>query len=192
MAASTARQCLRKEGGSTHSDRRSQACARESCDDMAVTLAQRPHPASADRTGRFDRMEKFVIDGGAPLSGTVIPAGNKNAALPCIAASALTSDEVVVRNIPRIRDVQAMLDLLEDLGATVEWRGEHEVAICAGGVTAESTVDARISTLIRASFLPAGPLLTVFARANMPPPGGDVIGRRRLDPHLDAFRALGA
>src|ERR1700750_383965 len=145
MAASTARQCLRKEGDSTHSDRRSQASARESCDDMAVTLAQRPHPASAGRTGRFDRMEKFVIDGGAPLSGTVIPAGNKNAALPCLAASALTSDEVVVRNIPRIRDVQAMLDLLEDLGATVEWRGEHEVAICAAGITPESAIDPRIS-----------------------------------------------
>ncbi len=78
-------------------------------------------------------MEKFVIDGGIPLSGTVVPAGNKNAALPCLAASALTAEEVVVRNVPRIRDVQAMLDLLEHLGATVEWRGEHEVAICAAG-----------------------------------------------------------
>src|SRR3954469_11067701 len=192
MAASTARQCLRKEGDSTHSDRRSQASARESCDDMAVTLAQRPHPDSGGRHGRFDRMEKFLIDGGAPLSGTVTPAGNKNAALPCLAASALTSDEVVVRNVPRIRDVQAMLDLPEDLGAAVEWRGDHEVAICAAGITAESTVDARISARIRASFLIAGPLLARFGRADMPPPGGDVIGRRRLDPHLDAFRALGA
>src|SRR3954465_5311020 len=133
MAASTARQCLRREGDSTHSDRRSQASARESCDDMAVTLAQRPHPASGGRTGRFDRMEKFVIDGGAPLSGTVIPARNKNAALPCLAASALTSDEVVVRNVPRIRDVQAMLDLLEDLGAAVEWRGDKEGGGGGGG-----------------------------------------------------------
>ena len=137
-------------------------------------------------------MEKFVIDGGVPLSGTVIPAGNKNAALPCLAASALTAEEVVVRNIPRIRDVQAMLDLLEDLGATVEWRGEHEVAICAAGITSESRVDPRISSKIRASFLLAGPLLARFGRADMPPPGGDVIGRRRLDPHLDAFKALGA
>src|SRR6478672_5615562 len=108
---------------------------------MAVTLAQRPHPTTGSPTGRFDRMEKFVIDGGLPLSGTVVPAGNKNAALPCLAASALTADEVVVRNVPRIRDVQAMIDLLENLGATVEWRGEHEVAICAAGITAESTVD---------------------------------------------------
>src|SRR3954453_4589790 len=192
MAASTARQCLRKEGEATHSVRRSQASARESCDDMAVTLAQRSATAFGGGHGRFDRMEKFVIDGGSPLSGTVVPAGNKNAALPCLAASALTADEVVVRNVPRIRDVQAMLDLLEDLGATVEWRGEHAVAICAAGITAESTVDPRISARIRASFLLAGPLLARFGRADMPPPGGDVIGRRRLDPHLDAFQALGA
>src|SRR3954453_1405720 len=192
MAASTARQCLRKEGEATHSVRRSQASARESCDDMAVTLAQRSATAFGGGHGRFDRMEKFVIDGGSPLSGTVVPAGNKNAALPCLAASALTADEVVVRNIPRIRDVQAMLDLLEDLGATVEWRGDHAVAICAAGITAESSVAPRISARIRASFLLAGPLLARFGRADMPPPGGDVIGRRRLDPHLDAFRSLGA
>ena len=137
-------------------------------------------------------MEKFVIDGGIPLSGNVVPAGNKNAALPCLAASALTAEEVVVRNVPRIRDVQAMLDLLEHLGATVEWKAEHDVAICAAGITAESFVDPRLSARIRASFLLAGPLLARFGRADMPPPGGDVIGRRRLDPHLDAFRALGA
>src|SRR3954454_13155009 len=159
---------------------------------MAVTLAQRSATAFEGRHGRFDRMEKFVIDGGSPLSGTVVPAGNKNAALPCLAASALTADEVVVRNIPRIRDVQAMLDLLEDLGATVEWRGEHEVAICAAGITSESRVDPRISSKIRASFLLAGPLLARFGRADMPPPGGDVIGRRPLDPHLDAFQGLRA
>src|SRR3954469_3914539 len=159
---------------------------------MAVTLAGRPGTVAGAASGRFDRMEKFVIDGGAPLSGTVVPAGNKNAALPCLAASALTADGVVVRNVPRIRDVQAMLDLLEDLGATVDWRGDHEVAVCAAGITEESTIDPRISARIRASFLLAGPLLARFGRADMPPPGGDVIGRRRLDPHLDAFRALGA
>src|SRR3954465_15601148 len=159
---------------------------------MAVTLAGRPGTVAGAASGRFDRMEKFVIDGGTPLSGTVVPAGNKNAALPCIAASALTADEVVVRNVPRIRDVQAMLDLLEDLGATVEWRADHEVAICAAGITAESSIDPRISARIPASFLLAGPLLARFGRADMPPPGGDVIGRRRLDPHLDAFIAMGA
>jgi UDP-N-acetylglucosamine 1-carboxyvinyltransferase len=137
-------------------------------------------------------MEKFVIDGGVPLSGTVVPAGNKNGALPCLAACVLTEDEVVVRNIPRIRDVEAMLELLEHLGATVDWRGEHEVAVCAAGITADALVDPVLAERIRASFLLAGPLLARFGRAAMPAPGGDVIGRRRLDPHLDAFRALGA
>src|SRR4051794_33959803 len=198
MAASTARQWRRSCGDSTHSVRRSYAWARETRWDMAVTLAQRPAtgtgpgPAGACAGRPTDLMEKFVIDGGVPLSGTVVPAGNKNAALPCLAATALTAEEVVVRNVPRIRDVHSMLDLLEHLGATVEWRGEHEVAICAAGITADSYVDPHLSSRIRASFLLAGPLLARFGRADMPPPGGDVIGRRRLDPHLDAFCALGA
>ncbi|MEX2194713.1 MAG: UDP-N-acetylglucosamine 1-carboxyvinyltransferase [Thermoleophilaceae bacterium] len=136
-------------------------------------------------------MEKFVIEGGFPLSGTIEPAGNKNAALPALAACLLTEEEVVLRNVPRIRDVDAMLALLADLGATVDWRDDNVVAICAAGVT-ETEVDEELSTHIRASFLLAGPLLARFGRAFMPPPGGDVIGRRRLDPHIDAFRALGA
>jgi UDP-N-acetylglucosamine 1-carboxyvinyltransferase len=137
-------------------------------------------------------MEKFVIDGGVPLRGTVTPAGNKNAALPILAASVLTTDEVLVRNVPRIRDVDAMLGVLRGLGATVEWRDENEVVICAAGVDREAQVDREHAERIRASFLLAGPLLARFGHAEMPPPGGDVIGRRRLDPHLDAFRALGA
>jgi UDP-N-acetylglucosamine 1-carboxyvinyltransferase len=136
-------------------------------------------------------MEKFVIEGGVPLSGTITPAGNKNGALPILAACLLTEDEVVVRNVPRIRDVEAMLALLEDLGAKVEWRAPNEVAVCAGPVDGTS-VDRDLAERIRASFLLAGPLLARFGTALMPPPGGDVIGRRRLDPHLDAFRALGA
>jgi UDP-N-acetylglucosamine 1-carboxyvinyltransferase len=137
-------------------------------------------------------MEKFVIDGGVPLRGTVTPAGNKNAALPILAASVLTTDEVLVRNVPRIRDVEAMLGVLRGLGATAEWRDENEVVICAAGVDREAQVDREYAERIRASFLLAGPLLARFGHAEMPPPGGDVIGRRRLDPHLDAFRALGA
>ena len=137
-------------------------------------------------------MEKFVIEGGVPLSGTVTPAGNKNGALPCLAATVLTEEEVVLRNVPRIRDVEAMLELLEQLGASVHWEDENEVVVCAAGVTAESGIDAEAAERIRASFLLAGPLLARFGRAEMPAPGGDVIGRRRLDPHLDAFRALGA
>ena len=136
-------------------------------------------------------MEKFIIEGGQPLSGTILPAGNKNAALPALAATLLTEEEVVLRNIPRIRDVEAMIDLLRGLGATADWRDDNVVAICAAGVTS-TEVDQALSERIRASFLLAGPLLARFGRASMPPPGGDVIGRRRLDPHLDAFRALGA
>jgi UDP-N-acetylglucosamine 1-carboxyvinyltransferase len=136
-------------------------------------------------------MEKFVIEGGAPLSGTIVPAGNKNGALPILASTVLTDEEVVVRNVPHIRDVDAMLGLLEGLGARVDWRGENEVSVCCADV--DSTVlDRELSTRIRASFLLAGPLLARFGRAQMPPPGGDVIGRRRLDPHLDALRELGA
>ena len=137
-------------------------------------------------------MEKFVIEGGVPLSGTIVPAGNKNGALPTIAACLLTEDEVTLRNVPRIRDVEAMLALLEGLGAAVEWRGPSELTIDASGVTDGCSVDARLAEQIRASFLVAGPLLARFGKVRMPPPGGDVIGRRRLDPHLDAFRALGA
>jgi UDP-N-acetylglucosamine 1-carboxyvinyltransferase len=136
-------------------------------------------------------MDKFIIEGGAPLSGVVEPAGNKNAALPAIAACLLTEQEVVLRNIPRIRDVGAMLELISRLGATVQWRDENTVALRADQIT-HTEVDAECAERIRASFLLAGPLLARFGDANMPPPGGDVIGRRRLDPHLDAFRALGA
>ncbi|MFT4048366.1 MAG: UDP-N-acetylglucosamine 1-carboxyvinyltransferase [Solirubrobacterales bacterium] len=137
------------------------------------------------------KVQKLVIEGGQPLSGIVVPAGNKNAALPCIAAALLTDEEVVLENVPRIRDVDAMLALLENLGVSVEWRGDHELVMNASGVDHQD-VDETLANRIRASFLLAGPLVARFGRAEMPPPGGDVIGRRRLDPHLDAFRALGA
>jgi UDP-N-acetylglucosamine 1-carboxyvinyltransferase len=136
-------------------------------------------------------MEKFIIEGGTPLAGTVVPAGNKNAALPALTASLLTREEVVLRNIPRIRDVEAMLELLRRLDVKVEWRDENVVALRADELS-HSDVDRDWAERIRASFLLAGPLLARRGRAEMPPPGGDVIGRRRLDPHLDAFRALGA
>ncbi len=136
-------------------------------------------------------MEKFVIQGGVPLSGAITPTGNKNGALPILAASVLTGESVIVENVPRIRDVDAMLELLADLGVEVEWRDEDEVALCAADLSS-TAVDRRLAERIRASFLLAGPLLARTGHALMPPPGGDVIGRRRLDPHLDALRALGA
>src|ERR1039458_9135931 len=168
---------------------------------MAVRLGE-PHmsvPASdisvSVRGERFRRrerkMEKFVIEGGVPLSGTMRPAGNKNGALPILASAILTEDEVVLANVPRIRDVDAMLSILESVGVAVSWRGLNEVSLCAA-TAREVEVDRELAELIRASFLLAGPLLARFHRAVMPPPGGDVIGRRRLDPHLDAFRAMGA
>jgi UDP-N-acetylglucosamine 1-carboxyvinyltransferase len=136
-------------------------------------------------------MEKFVIEGGVPLSGTIVPAGNKNGALPILAACLLTDDEVVLRNVPAISDVDTMVLLLEGLGARVRWLGPGEISIDASTVDC-TDVDRELACRIRASFLLAGPLLARFGRVHMPPPGGDVIGRRRLDPHLDAFRALGA
>jgi UDP-N-acetylglucosamine 1-carboxyvinyltransferase len=159
---------------------------------MAVTLAGDPIAEPRRVGGRFKKpMEKFVIDGGVPLSGTMVPAGNKNGALPILASSVLTEEEVLVRNVPRIRDVDAMLSILTAIGVDVSWRGPNEVALCAAGVH-ENEIERELAELIRASFLLAGPLLARFHRAVMPPPGGDVIGRRRLDPHLDAFRLMGA
>jgi UDP-N-acetylglucosamine 1-carboxyvinyltransferase len=136
-------------------------------------------------------VEKFAIEGGVPLSGTIVPAGNKNGALPILAACLLTVDEVILRNVPRISDVDAMVMLLRTLGARVQWQGPSEVLVDTSSVHT-TEVDPELSERIRASFLLAGPLLARFGSARMPPPGGDVIGRRRLDPHLDAFRALGA
>ncbi len=160
---------------------------------MAVTLSSRASGpiVKSLRRRRPPLMEKFVIEGGAPLSGTVLPAGNKNGALAILAATVLTPDEVVLCNVPRIRDVEAMVAILRAIGVQADWRGVNELALCAAGVH-EVEIDAELAELIRASFLLAGPLLARFHRAVMPPPGGDVIGRRRLDPHLDAFRAMGA
>ena len=135
--------------------------------------------------------ESFVIEGGRPLNGRVRAAGNKNGALPILAACLLTAEPVTLRNVPRIRDVETMVELLEDLGADTEWTGPNEVRVDAGGVS-KTEVDAGLATRIRASFLVAGPLLARFGRATLPPPGGDVIGRRRLDVHVHAFEQLGA
>jgi UDP-N-acetylglucosamine 1-carboxyvinyltransferase len=136
-------------------------------------------------------MENFVIQGGSPLSGEITPAGNKNAALPILAACLLTDEELVLHNVPRIRDTEAQLALLEGIGVKVAWSGENEVRLRADAVTA-TELDEELASRIRASFLLAGPLLARFGEVRMPPPGGDFIGRRRLDPHLDAFRDLGA
>ncbi len=136
-------------------------------------------------------MQSFVIEGGRPLSGTVRASGNKNGALPILAACVLASEEVRLSNVPRIRDVETMVELLADLGADVEWTGPNEVRIDPQDLT-RTDLDAELAREIRASFLLAGPLLARFGRVTVPPPGGDVIGRRRLDTHGHAFAALGA
>ncbi|HEX3243754.1 MAG TPA: UDP-N-acetylglucosamine 1-carboxyvinyltransferase [Solirubrobacterales bacterium] len=136
-------------------------------------------------------MEKFVIQGGTPLSGEVSAAGNKNAALPILAACLLTEEEVLLHRVPRIRDVDAQIALLERLGVEAVWVGDNSLRLSARTVN-DVEVDDDISNSIRASFLVAGPLLARFGEARMPPPGGDFIGRRRLDAHLDAFADLGA
>jgi len=136
-------------------------------------------------------MESFVIEGGRSLAGTVRASGNKNGALPILAASILASDEVRLSNVPRIRDVETMVELLSFVGARAEWTGANEVVV--DPTTVETTdLDPELSREIRASFLLAGPLLARFGRVAVPRPGGDVIGRRRLDTHVHAFAALGA
>jgi UDP-N-acetylglucosamine 1-carboxyvinyltransferase len=136
-------------------------------------------------------MQSFVIEGGRPLSGTVRAAGNKNGALPILAACVLAEGEVRLSNVPRIRDVETMVELLADLGADVEWTGHNDVRVDTADVT-KTDLAADLAREIRASFLLAGPLLARFGRVTVPPPGGDVIGRRRLDTHVHAFASLGA
>jgi len=136
-------------------------------------------------------MEKFVIQGGVPLSGELTAAGNKNAALPILAACLLTEEELLLHRVPRIRDTEAQIALLERLGVEAAWVADNSLRLCAAGAN-DVAVDEELSKKIRASFLLAGPLLARFGAARMPPPGGDFIGRRRLDAHLDAFADLGA
>ncbi len=136
-------------------------------------------------------MEKFIIEGQHPIKGVVTPTGNKNAALPALAASLLTDEEIVLENIPRIRDVDTMLRLLEHLGVELYWRGENEVSLRARNVSAED-LDPEDFAAIRGSVLMAGPMLARLGRVSLPRPGGDAIGRRRVDTHLLALHALGA
>ncbi|HKG11151.1 MAG TPA: UDP-N-acetylglucosamine 1-carboxyvinyltransferase [Gaiellaceae bacterium] len=136
-------------------------------------------------------MQSFVIEGGRPLSGHVRAAGNKNGALPILAATLLATEPVTLRNVPRIRDVETMCELLADVGAEVEWTGTNDLVIDSSGAH-KTELDPELCSRIRASFLLAGPLLARFGRASVPPPGGDVIGRRRLDPHIHALVELGA
>lgn len=136
-------------------------------------------------------MSMFIVEGGATLSGRIRPTGNKNAALPCLAATLLTDQPVTLDNVPRIRDVVTLLEIIESLGASVTWNSDESVTVDASQVSS-GRVERALAARIRASLLLAGPLLARFGRVELPPPGGDVIGRRRMDTHFLAFEALGA
>jgi len=136
-------------------------------------------------------LEKFIIEGGTQLRGTVTPSGNKNAALTILAATLLTDEPVTLRNVPRIRDVEDMLALLVSVGAEIRELGEHDLVVQTRNVKT-TELDREICSRIRTSILFAGPMLARMGQVRLPPPGGDVIGRRRVDTHLHALRALGA
>jgi len=136
-------------------------------------------------------MEKFIIEGGLPLKGEVTPSGNKNAALPLVAACLLSDEPVTLRNVPQIRDVMDMRRLLESLGATFEDLDRNTWRIPSADISA-SHLDLELCRRIRASILLAGPLVARVGTVRLPPPGGDIIGRRRLDTHILALRSLGA
>ena len=132
-----------------------------------------------------------MIEGGRPLSGVIVPSGNKNAALPILAASLLTDEEVVIENVPDIVDVHTMLALLDDLGVSIREVGDNAVALRAAEVR-RTDLDVELCGRLRASLLLAGPMLSRCGRVEVPLSGGDFIGRRRVDTHLLAFQALGA
>jgi UDP-N-acetylglucosamine 1-carboxyvinyltransferase len=137
-------------------------------------------------------MSRFVIEGGHRLRGEVTPSGNKNEALPCLAATLLTDEPIILNNLPRIRDVNVMLDALSKLGADVEELGSpNRVQITCANLSS-SEPDKELCSQLRASILMAGPLLTRTGKVTLYPPGGDVIGRRRLDTHFTGLQALGA
>ncbi|MBW3593786.1 MAG: UDP-N-acetylglucosamine 1-carboxyvinyltransferase, partial [Actinobacteria bacterium] len=135
--------------------------------------------------------DSFVIEGAQPLSGSIRAAGNKNAALPIVAACLLSEEPIRLTNVPAIRDVETMLELVADLGVDVDQPMPGEVVVHARTVP-KHELDEELCRRIRASILLAGPLLARTGEAIVPPPGGDVIGRRRIDVHIDALERLGA
>lgn len=135
-------------------------------------------------------MDKFIIQGGVPLKGEVTPSGNKNAALPLLAACILATEPVILNNIPDINDVRTMRELLVSIGAEVTHLGDHSWKINAQNIQC-SNLDTELCSKIRASVLLAGPVLARTGELKLPPPGGDVIGKRRLDTHILALQALG-
>src|SRR5512140_497799 len=136
-------------------------------------------------------MEEFIIEGGVPLRGEVTPAGNKNAALPLLAACLLTEEPIILHNVPQIRDVLDMRSLIESIGTHVEAQPDKTWRLTSPALR-PADLDPDLCRRIRASILLAGPVTARSGGLKLPPPGGDVIGRRRLDTHILALQTLGA
>ncbi len=136
-------------------------------------------------------MYKYLIEGSHPLKGKIRPSGNKNAALPCLAATLLSDEEVVLKNVPDIEDVEVMIGILKTLGSSVQRVGKYTYSLKTQNIK-KCDIPLEMAKQIRASILFAGPLLSRCGKVTLPPPGGDVIGRRRLDTHFLAFKELGA
>lgn len=136
-------------------------------------------------------MDRFIIEGGHKLSGTLVPGGNKNEVLPALAGSLLTNEEVILHNVPKIKDVEVMMEIIRDLGGEAEFYSDNDVRLCCAGVN-KTSLSPELCKKVRASILFAGPMLAKHREICLPPPGGDVIGRRRLDTHFLALQGLGA
>ena len=151
-----------------------------------------PSSSSSSRTTASSRMSalQFIVEGGQTLSGTIRPSGNKNAALPIIAAALLADEPVTLQNVPRIRDVETLVQLIQSAGVSAQWTARNTLLIDAKTVTS-AELDPQLCRKIRASILLAAPMLARCGSVTLPPPGGDVIGRRRLDTHFLALQQLG-
>src|SRR5688572_14654577 len=153
---------------------------RRGCRSRILPLTMREMPAV-----------QYVVEGGRTLHGTIRPSGNKNAALPIVAAALISESTVHLDNVPHIRDIETLMELIRSVGASIEWTGANSLRISAEQVIAKD-LDAALCAKIRASILLAAPLLARCGEIILPPPGGDVIGRRRLDTHFLALQQLGA
>ena len=133
---------------------------------------------------------QYIVEGGYTLSGSIRPSGNKNAALPIIAAALLVDEPVTLENVPRIRDVETLVELIRSAGVQADWKARNTLVINAKSVRS-AELDPQLCAKIRASILLAAPMLARCGEVTLPPPGGDVIGRRRLDTHFLALQRLG-
>jgi UDP-N-acetylglucosamine 1-carboxyvinyltransferase len=159
--------------------------------DVSRLLTPRSRRARLDSSHPHMPAMQYIVQGGHRLAGRIRPSGNKNAALPIVAAALLCDEPVHLTNVPRIRDVETLVELLKSVGASAEWTSRNALTIHAKSLRA-AELDPVLCAKIRASILLAGPLLARCGEVVLPPPGGDVIGRRRVDTHFLALQQLGA